>query len=822
MPKQHTSISFSNNPVVVTEPETKKHLFLSFNKDLVVEKTNAALEKFYGLSKQEVMSKGIEIFVKEKELYALLSQKKDLLTQSKNNECCITVESRQTKRTKRYLIIWTILVILDGKNNHDKIILSGILLSQQDIYHKVAEDNYFALESMIAHLPGNIYWMDKNCVHLGCNNNVLNLLGITREQYIGTTYEDLVTIGCLNKDHAISFKKDDLSVINTGKPKFNVEEPPVSHIDGRTLYFLTSRVPIRNKMGEIVGVAGISIDITERKSMERDLQVALEKAELANKAKNDFIANMSHDIRTPLTGLGGMARIIAKEATTETVKDSAHSMIKAADILLDLLNKIIEFSKLESGELPIYDVKFSMKELVNNITALVTPAALEKNLKIIVHYDKKIPKYLIGDSIRVERILLNLMGNAIKFTLKGTIEIFVNFAKNEDKQVVLKIMIKDTGIGIPKEKQEIIYSKFDKLNPSYTGIYKGYGLGLSIVKQFITEIEGEIYVKSKENEGTTFTCIIPFKEPLLDEAENVFALLQTDFEHDSATVSPENKRLTRQSKKTQEINQFKSNEKNKANRNYKILLVEDNDLAQQIAKYQLKSLGCDVEIADTGEKAIKLVRKNRYDLIFMDIGLPGKDGIQTTIEIRKLEANKNRHTPIIALTAHIDRDNKEKCLRSGMDDVLTKPLYAQKTQEVLKEYIKLENIEQNVYNVSPQTMDESIKTIDIEFSQNFLRQTKESAIEMLKMLVKSLPGVKHDLEQAYQKHNWKQFKFDIHKFYGGLHYCGALRLKEATKQLEKILEESNEKNRNIPIIDKLYTQLINEMQRLEKEFKKFH
>jgi len=446
---------------------------------------------------------------------------------------------------------------------------------------------------------------------------------------------------------------------------------------------------------------------------------------------------------------------------------------------------------------------------MDNIAALVQPSILEKKLKLAVNYDKKIPKYLIGDSTRIERIFFNLIGNAIKFTHKGTIGISVHLEKKEGKNLTLKIIVKDTGIGIPKEKQQIIFSEFEKLKPSYMGIYKGYGLGLSIVKKFIAEINGKIHLKSKPKEGSTFTCYLPLKVARLNGIKQNSDLLQSNIKNSVSQLEVQNNSSISQSRKKKE---------KPAIYRYKVLLVEDNDLAQETAKYQLELLDCTVEIAETGEKALNLVKKNKYDLIFMDIGLPGKSGIETTVKIRKFEKNKDKHTPIIALTAHIDKDNKKVCLDSGMEDVLTKPLHAQKAREILAGYVKSEPSKNRSYDSFISTIDKSIKIIDIEFSQNYLGYSKEVSIELLERLVKSLPEVKRDIEQAYKKASWEQLQFAVHKFYGGLHYCSALRLKEATKQLEAVLEKRGKGNENADVIARLYGQLITEMERLEEEF----
>jgi two-component system aerobic respiration control sensor histidine kinase ArcB len=547
------------------------------------------------------------------------------------------------------------------------------------------------LESIIACMPGNVYWLNKECILLGGNNNLLNMFGLkSRAELIGLNYDQMANLAHWTKEQAQSFRQAELEVMATGVPKFNIEEAPII-INGETRYYVANKVPLFNKQKEVIGIVGISTDITERKLAELALHRAKELAETAHHSKSQFIANMSHDIRTPLTGLVGMGKIIQQYITNPTGKEAAYNLVNAAHILLELLNSVIEFSKLEIGELPVYDIKFNMEVVLDEIVKLIMPSAQEKNLNLAVKNYKKIPKCLIGDKVRIHRILLNLVGNAIKFTHKGKVEISVNLVKQVGKNIILKMLVKDTGIGMPEDKQEIIFSKFSRLTPSYTGIYKGYGLGLSIVKQFISEIDGEIDVQSIEGKGSTFACTIPLKQSLLEEdsdtkgAEENPEIEASNFDiviKDFSSVSQENFSIQAEKVSTKLPKQSES---------YKILLVEDDKLAQLIAAHILKEAGSIVEIADNAKTALALAKKNTYDLIFMDIGLPDKSGCEVTNEIRAWEKKKKKNTPIVALTAHIDNDSKQQCLKVGMDEVLTKPLDEKKSKDIFLKYLNTNN-----------------------------------------------------------------------------------------------------------------------------------
>ena len=540
--------------------------------------------------------------------------------------------------------------------------------------------------NIMSNMPNNVYWLDKNCITRGCNKNVLKFMGLKKlEDFVGITYEKMGELANWTEEQIQSSKRDHMEVVSTGKSKINIEEPPFYDEDGNVVYYLSTKVPLFNKNKSVIGIVGISVDITHIKKIEAQLKLAKEQAEAANKAKSEFIANISHDIRTPITGLLGMSKILSEDVMSEKGKQAVNNLVKSANILLGLLNDVIEFTKLESGELPVYDIKFSMKALIDDICALIIPSIQQKGLKLVVHYDTKIPPSLIGDKNRINRILINLLGNAIKFTQKGEIEISVVLAKRKAKNIVLKIEVKDTGVGIPLDKQKIIFSKFEKLNPSYTGLYKGYGLGLSIVKQFISEINGEIYVNSEENKGSVFTCVIPLKAALLDEMENQIKELEQKFSTIFELAAEDTLQSTQNENTLEKQNQVTRPEDEVS---YHVLLVEDNKIAQMSGKHLLELTHCHVEVADTGEQVLPLLEKNEYDMIFMDVGLPGKNGIEVAAEIRASEKKKKHYTPIIALTAHIDKTTEKLCLDAGMNEVLTKPLNEQKTQKILKKYYK--------------------------------------------------------------------------------------------------------------------------------------
>ena len=528
-------------------------------------------------------------------------------------------------------------------------------------------------ESVISCMPGNIYWVDKHCVALGCNKNVLDTFGLTNlSEFKGLSFEEMAQVTGFPLETILSFKKDTLEVLNSCKAKLNVEDPPIRDSHGREVYFLTSRVPLFDRHGAILGVAGISIDITERKKMEVALLEAKKAAEAANHAKTEFLENMRHDIRTPLCGITGFAELLKLEEDRNKIKEYADLLLKSGTSLLHFLNGILDSTNIATGEIPIAKKRFDLREILAKVIDLHRAVAAHKKLDMNFYFDEAIPKHLIGDPMRVYRIVLELLANALKFTAKGQVDVYVDLMKKEEgtRLHIIKILIEDTGIGIAEHQQQELFIRFKRLTPSYKGIYKGTGLGLSIAKQFLDDLAAEIYVESTLSKGSRFTCVFEFREALFND--------DLDTLKDALSTSLENHAVL----KDTEVATTEKLPDSSVQKALCILLVEDDSIAAMVARAILENLGCAADLAVDGTSAIELSKNKDYHLIFMDIGLPGIDGYETTSQIRAIEAEKaaqstsgKAHRAFIAgLTAHADPDKKQHGLDVGMNVVLMKPL----------------------------------------------------------------------------------------------------------------------------------------------------
>jgi two-component system, OmpR family, aerobic respiration control sensor histidine kinase ArcB len=366
-----------------------------------------------------------------------------------------------------------------------------------------------ALNKALNAVGGHIYWKDLQGKYVWCNKKFLRILGLKNQSDIqGKTDSDLY-----NVELAKVVVKADNQVLHTGKEQ-QIEEIGLDSIGEKATY-LSIKTPIKDKEGNVQGLLGISIDITKQKRLEENLRIALEKAEVANQAKTEFLENMRHDIRTPLTGIIGCAQLLQLEKNNPTkIVEYTKDLVDSSDALLEFLNRILESIKIATGEIPILKQKFNLLKELESIINLNRAMAAKKQLLLRFNYDEKLPIFVVGDAMRLQRIVLELLVNALTFTQKGEVTVNVKLRKQELRRVIVEIVVQDTGIGIPEDKQQEVYTRFKRLTPSYKGIYPGEGLGLALVKQFLEDLEGEIYLKSHPNQGSTFTCLIPFLKPL--------------------------------------------------------------------------------------------------------------------------------------------------------------------------------------------------------------------------------------------------------------------------------------------------------------------
>ncbi|WP_413173926.1 PAS domain S-box protein [Anabaena azotica] len=443
--------------------------------------------------------------------------------------------------------------------------------------------------------------------------------------------------------------------------------------DQRLKWIQVSAQPEKQDNGDIIW-DGLVIDISDRKQAEIALEIAKEAAEAATKAKSQFLANMSHEIRTPMNGVLGMAQLLSNTNLSQEQKDIVQIIRDSGDSLLVVINDILDFSKIESGMLQLEEHNFSLNTIMSSICSLLNTQALIKDIIIKYSIDSAVPINILGDSSRLRQIFLNLVGNAIKFTNKGNIEISIIKNKQHNTQLELMISIKDTGIGIDKERLDKLFQPFTQADASISRKYGGTGLGLAISKSLIGLMGGRIWVESFGNIGGTppENWIENYSHPSPTQG-SIFYFTIIVQEVSQATINLQKTLLkTKQEALTTPVQ-------------LKILLAEDNKINQKVVILLLKQLCYAADIANNGLEALKMLEYKDYDVILMDMQMPVMDGVTATKMIRR----SNKPQPwIIALTANALDEDRQTCFDAGMNDFITKPIAFPEMTRALSVYLQ--------------------------------------------------------------------------------------------------------------------------------------
>lgn len=391
----------------------------------------------------------------------------------------------------------------------------------------------------------------------------------------------------------------------------------------------------KKNLAAALDVVKKSNDVLEHNN--RQLAEARDAAEVANRAKSEFLANMSHEIRTPLNAIIGLADLVLQDNLSQDQHESVGMIQKSGIHLLDILNNILDFAKIEAGRLELEYAPFSVRDEVLAVQDILQLGAREKGLALRCEVDEEVPKRLVGDAVRIRQVLLNLVGNAIKFTHEGEIVIMIHCLRQTDKQAVLHFVVRDTGIGLSEDQKAHIFDAFSQADSSTTREYGGTGLGLSISARLIEAMDGRFWVESEVGKGSHFQFEVAF-DLGADSVGEVVA------------------------------------ETNEKAESIKVLLAEDNVVNQRVALRMLEKEGHDVRVVGDGQQALLALSEGRFDLLLTDIQMPEIDGFELARRIRASEKDGETHQTIVALTAHASEEDRQRCLDAGIDDYLTKPI----------------------------------------------------------------------------------------------------------------------------------------------------
>jgi PAS domain S-box-containing protein len=642
---------------------------------------------------------------------------------------------------------------------------------QQELeaYEFKLKENQVLLQSILDNSPSIIYVKSLDGKYRIVNRRFLEILHLKEEQVINHTDYDFY-----DKSKADAHSSMFEMILRTGQSIEREEQMPTAN---GTLHLLLTKFPLRDNDNNIFGVGGIATDITERAHYQQELIAAKTDAEDARKMQEQFLANMSHEIRTPMNGIQGMTNLLLETKLTPQQEEFAAIIRRSVSNLLVIINDILDFSKIKAGKLAIERIDFRLQDVITNVQSLFNHRIRKKGLGFHLDIDTAIPEWLQGDPHRLNQVLINLVGNAIKFTEKGGISLKVALVQRQPKQLTLTFTVTDTGIGIPQKSLPYIFESFSQAGQDVSRRYGGTGLGLTICHQLLQLQGGEISVTSTEGKGTTFTFTLSFG---CEQIENV----------------------TRQVKHSlQDFAGFLTGRH--------FLVVEDNPVNQKLTDYVLRKAGAGVTLADDGEQAIQLLKDHEYDLIIMDLQMPGMDGYETTKYIR---GSLRLRTPVMAMTANAISGEQLRCIEAGMNDYMSKPF------EFKDFYIRIAELLRT--SAPAQAQSAPANNTTNPYSLSLLEEVGDDEYlqDILHTFLTNLPGQLAELQSACAAKDHDRLFFISHKMKGS---CGMLQAATLIEKLSVIQQLSKERTDASKAVEEVTGLLKELLHRLEQEHLRF-
>ena len=596
-----------------------------------------------------------------------------------------------------------------------------------------------------------IYITGKDGSILDANKALLDLFKYQKEELLK-----------LNVIHLYVNPSDRARFIRTVESEKSVRDFEVTLKDreGTPINCLVTSSVRYDKMGNITGYQGIIRDITNVKKTE-ELERAKKLAERSAQLKSRFLANMSHEIRTPLNAVFGITNLLSDTPLNEQQKHYIDLIQTSTDHLLVLINDILDFSKIEAGKLDVESEEFNLYDLLQNLADTVEFRLKEKDLQFKLDMDELVPEFVVGDSVRINQVLLNLLSNAIKFTDEGEICLKVKLLESKERFASIQFSVRDTGIGISKENQEKIFDLFTQGGDQITRLYGGTGLGLAISKRLVEMMGGKLVLKSKENEGSTFSFSLQLH-----------------------IASGE--KLRREEK---EENDFVFRDLGAL----RILLAEDNKVNQYVTAETIKSWGreIEIEVADNWLKAYQAVKEKDFDLVVMDVQMPVMNGHEATRRIRESLPEKKRSIPILAMTAFATAGEAEKCLSSGMDDYIPKPFNPKNLYAKIARLTGVKPgkaIDRGKNRASRQHQEEmqskSAQKYDLSYLNTITQGDEGLKLKMLQTILEEAPEELARMKSLYIRKDWQKLRGAAHKFKSTLVFLGNKKLESIVKKIE--------------------------------------
>jgi len=689
---------------------------------------NEALANITGLTREELTGTDFFDYFTEPQMAREVYQ--EVFANGSVADSPLTLRHKDGKLTD---VLFNGSVYKDGNEN-----VLGVVIVARDVTAQKLASEY--ARSLIEASLDPLFTINLEGKITDLNNASVKITGLTREKLIGSDFFDYFT----EREKAKEVYED---IFANGF----VTDFPLTIRDGKFTDVLFNGSVYKDDRGNVQGVVVVARDITDQKKIEIQLNEAIVFAEMATeiaevaktkaesstilaenavKAKQQFLSNMSHEIRTPMNAIIGFTKVLLKSELTAKQKEYLSAIKMSGDALIVLINDILDLAKVDAGKMIFEKIPFKMETSISAMLHLFETKILEKNLKLVVDYDKAIPEVLVGDPVRLHQIILNLVSNAVKFTAKGKIYASVRLLSNNDDNASVQFSIKDTGIGIAEEKIGRIFENFQQASSGTSRLYGGTGLGLAIVKQLVESQGGTIQVTSKINAGSTFSFILNFQKTNEKAADEII-----DEEFD------------------EEI------------KNLKVLVVEDIPLNQLLMKTLLDDFGFERDIADNGRIAIEKLRSKAYDIILMDLQMPEMNGFEATDYIRN---TMHSDIPIIALTADVTTVDLDKCKYVGMNDYIAKPvderiLYS-KIVGLVKKAAVIETIEKEEKEVEEVVSNIKIKRcIDLGYLNIRTKSNPTLMMEMISLYLEQTPPLISAMRKCLEEKNWEGLHTAVHK-----------------------------------------------------------
>lgn len=665
----HKGESIKNALQLASIVDSSEDAIIATNLDGEIISWNKASEKIYGYTKKEILGKNFLILApNEKEENGF-----KVLNKIKKGEEIKNFELKVLTTNSEEIYLSTNISPI---RNHFGDIIGACAIARDITENKKLHQELYNSEkrfrSIYEQSPIGIELFDASGLALSANKSFCNMFKINDvTEFKNDNFFESPYMAKETKEKIINKQTSRITC------KYNLVKRANSNINKEgTCYFDMLTTPILNEQGELASILCQVQDITKKRESEKELKKAKITAEEANSSKNKFLANMSHEIRTPINGIMGMTDLALMTDLTDEQKEYLNMVKTSSRHLLDIVNDILDISKIEAGKFKLDLVSFNLDEKIKKLIKNFSILAEEKFIEVMYFIDPRLSDIdIIGDPLRLSQILMNLLSNALKFTEKGTIILCAKKMQSSDGIIKAQFSVSDTGIGIPEDKTDKLFKTFSQVDDSYTKKYGGTGLGLAISKQLVNMMNGDIWVNSTNGKGSCFYFTSEF---LLTE------------HYDPLTPNNNEPQLYNENLQySNTLNEYYDISKDKTKNAYKktILIVDDNEINQRLISSLLDKKGYDYVSAFNGNEALKILECQIVDLILMDIQMPELNGLKTTMAIRNKENLLGIHTPVIAMTAYAMIGDRENFLDAGMDDYISKPIDFQIFYDIINKYL---------------------------------------------------------------------------------------------------------------------------------------